>query len=322
MDRLLFSRHVLPLFIIFLIFTINLSGQDSNILYPVNDIELKLVYDEFEIFRFRDLRFVGDIGKQVILKYIDNNDLKIKWRRALKGGHEFNNAPRFEVAAYELQKLYLDENEYPVPPTVCRVFPMNEYLTIEKDAQPTFKNPDMVLVMMQYWLNEVTVGGEVYDKEKFKNDPLYAKHFANANILTHLIKHVDSNEGNLLTSTDQENPRVFTVDNGVSFSSEISNRGTKWRYIMVKRLPQKTIDALRDITSEKLHKALGVIAEIEIKDGIVRSVSPTENINPKKGVRRNDNVIQLGLTKNEIKNVEYRIKNLLKKVDKGKYELF
>jgi hypothetical protein len=169
---------------------------------------------------------------------------------------------------------------------------------------------------------EVTVGGEVYDKEKFKNDPVYAKHFANANILTHLIKHADSNEGNLLTSTDTENPRVFTVDNGVTFSSQESNRGAKLRYIIVKRLPKKTIEGLRGITSEKLHKALGVIAEIDIKDGNIRSVDPTENINAKRGVRRNDNVIQLGLSKREINSVEKRIKALLKQVDKGRYDLF
>ena len=82
----------------------------------------------------------------------------------------------------------------------------------------------------------------------------------------------------MLTSTDPDNPRVFTVDNGVTFSSQESNRGTKWRYIIVKRLPKKTIEALRGITSEKLHKALGVIAQIDIKDGNIRSVDPTENI--------------------------------------------
>ena len=112
------------------------------------------------------------------------------------------------------------------------------------------------------------------------------------------------------------------VDNGVTFSSQESNRGTKWRYIIVKRLPKKTIEGLRGITSEKLHKALGVIAEIDIKDGNIRSVEPTENINAKRGVRRNDNVIQLGLSKREINSVEKRIKALLKQVDKGRYELF
>ena len=65
-----------------------------------------------------------------------------------------------------------------------------------------------------------------------------------------------------------------------------------------------------------------MIAEIDIKDGNIRSVDPTENINPKRGVRRNDNIIKLGMTKREINYGEKRIKYLLKQVDKGKYELF
>ena len=94
------------------IFSGLLSAQDSNISFPVAVIEKKLKHDEFEIFRFKDLRFEGDIGKRVILRYSDRKDLQIKWRRALKGGHTFNNAPRFEIAAYELQKLFLDESDF------------------------------------------------------------------------------------------------------------------------------------------------------------------------------------------------------------------
>ena len=51
-------------------------------------------------------------------------------------------------------------------------------------------------------------------------------------------------------------------------------------------------------------------------------MDPTVNIKEKRGVRRNDSVIQLGLTKREINSVEKRIKALLKQVDKGRYELF
>ena len=147
-----------------LFLTTSLYAQDSNILYAVSTIEEKLKNTDFEIFRFKDLRFKGDIGKRVILRYQDGNDLQIKWRRALPGGHEFNNAPRFEMAAYELQKLILDESEYVVPPTVCRGFMFDEYKNIEAEAIPTFRKPNLVIVMMQYWLNEVTIGGEVYDK--------------------------------------------------------------------------------------------------------------------------------------------------------------
>ena len=310
-------QTILTLFLSSIIF-----GQDSNIAFPVEEIEKKLKHDEFEIFRFRDLRFKGDIGKRVILRYSDQKDLQIKWRRALSGGHEFNNAPRFEIAAYELQKLFLDESDFVVPPTLARGYTLESYKSIEADADPTFKDPDIVLVMMQYWLNTVTVGGEVYNKEKFNTDPLYAKHFANTNIMTYIINHQDSNEGNLLTSTDEKNPRVFTVDNGVTFSSPKSNRGAKWKHIRVKRIPKKTVDRLRAITSDELYKKMGVVAQLELVNGEVKSVESSANLNSKKGVRQKGGLIQLGLTTKEIRAVEKKIKYIVKQVDKGKYELF
>ena len=310
-------QTILTLFLSSIIF-----GQDSNIAFPVEEIEKKLKHDEFEIFRFRDLRFEGDIGKRVILRYPDKKDLQIKWRRALSGGHVFNNAPRFEIAAYELQKLFLDESDFVVPPTLARGYTLDSYKSIEADADPTFKDPDIVLVMMQYWLNTVTVGGEVYNKEKFNTDPLYAKHFANTNIMTYIINHQDSNEGNLLTSTDEKNPRVFSVDNGVTFSSPKSNRGAKWKHIRVKRIPKKTVDRLRAITSDELHKKMGVVAQLELVNGEVKSVESSANLNAKKGVRQKGGVIQLGLTTKEIRAVEKKIKYIVKQANKGKYELF
>ena len=49
-----------------LFLTTSLYAQDSNILYAVTTIEEKLKNTDFEIFRFKDLRFKGDIGKRVI----------------------------------------------------------------------------------------------------------------------------------------------------------------------------------------------------------------------------------------------------------------
>ena len=67
---------------------------------------------------------------------------------------------------------------------------------------------------------------------------------------------------------------------------------------------------------------MGVIAQFEFADGDIKSVDPTKNINPNKGVRLEGNVIQLGLTAKEIKAVEKKINYILKQNKKGKYELF
>ena len=64
-----------------LVFVLSIPwAQDVNITYPVDEIERKLIHEDFEIFKFRDLRFKGDIGKRVILKYDDGKDLQIKFQ--------------------------------------------------------------------------------------------------------------------------------------------------------------------------------------------------------------------------------------------------
>lgn len=316
-----FNRKCYTLLSFVLLLTISWA-QDVNITYPIAEIEQRLIHDDFEIKSFKDLRFKGDIGKRVMLQYGDGEEVQIKWRRALKGGHVFNNAPRFEIAAYEIQKLFLDEADYVVPPTVARGYTLSDYYAYEKDADPTFTKPDVVLVMLQYWLNQVSFGGEIYDKEKFKTDAVYAKHFANTNIMTFIISHKDSNEGNLLTSINQDNPRVFSVDNGVTFSSPESDKGTKWRHLRVKRLPKKTIDRLKNISLDDLQQQLGVVTQLSVSENGVAVVEPTENLNPKKGVRQEGNIIQIGLTKREIKTVNKKIQYILKREKKGKYDLF
>jgi hypothetical protein len=140
--------------------------------------------------------------------------------------------------------------------------------------------------------------------------------------MTYIINHQDSNEGNLLTSTDKKNPRVFSVDNGVTFSSPKSNRGAKWKHIRVKRIRKKTVDRLRAITSDELHKKMGVVAQLELVNGEVKSVVSSANLNAKKGVRQKGGVIQLGLTTKEIRAVEKKIKYIVKQANKGKYDLF
>lgn len=307
--------------LLFLILPIFSSAQDSNFLHSIEEIEHKLLHEDFEVFRYTDLRFKGDISKRAILMFPEVKYMQVKWRRAREGADEFNNNPRYETAAYQIQKLFLDENEFVVPPTLCRVFPFAQYLGIEPHVGPTFRKPDMVLVLLQYWLEEVSVD-DIFDKDRFKNDPLYTRHFANVNILTYLIRHSDSNKGNLLISKDKSNPRVFAVDNGVSFMSQHSDRGTKWHKLQVKKLPAKTIERLREITPDDLNRALSVVAQFEIQNGQMKSVPATESLDEKKGVRRYGNIIQLGLTAREIHEVEKRLKDLLKKVDEGKYTLF
>ncbi|MBD3288313.1 hypothetical protein GF337_05875 [candidate division KSB1 bacterium] len=310
--------------LIFICFIISgtLSAQDSNITYSIERIENMIMSDSIEIAIPRDIRFKGDKAKFAVLKrYSDGFFINVKIKKAAKGGQALNNQPRYEIAAYKIQELFLDTSEYVVPPTLGRGFTREQFSVIEKDAEPTFKESDMVFCDIQYWLNNVTKDN-VFDKERFKNDSLYAKHIGNLNILTYLIRHSDSNEGNFLVSTDSTNPRVFVVDNGLAFGDAISRRGYKWRDLRVDRLPEKTIDRLKKITKEDLEDHLLVVSQFRIENRMLIPEPATQPINTNKGVRITDDTLQFGLTSREIQEVYWRLETLLNDVKQGRIETF
>lgn len=315
---------IVPLSLLFITISLgNSLAQDSNFLLPIKEIERRLQFEDLDIFKSADLRKNGSV-KRVILRWSDGSYTRAKWKRAPRSGHSHNNAPRYEIATYQFQKLFLDENEYVVPPTIMRSFPLKKYREIEHSIvqiNPTFDNTQCVCFVLQYWLENVSTDN-IYDKKCFENDTTYARHLANMNILSYLIRHNDSNIGNFVISTDTSNPRVFAVDNGMAFDSRESERGHEWRDIRVKRLPGKTLERLRNIQLETLHKTLGVVAQYEVQDGQLKFVESTENINPRKGVRVSENVIQIGLTKKEIDDIFKRQQQLIKRIDTGKFKIF
>jgi hypothetical protein len=309
----------LPVLLTLLVGPLDAFGQYENIILPCDTVELLFRDWEFRVAQMRDTRFEGDRTQVVTLAFTGFMPLRVKWAAAPRGGDSFNNKPRFEIAVYELQKFFLDMEDYVVPPTVARAMPLDEYP--RKDAVlTTFSGIDAVVVLMQYWLSNVT-DEDVYDKDRIEDDSVYARHLADMNILTYLVRHADAGPGNLLISTVATNPRLFAVDNGVTFG-EISNRPDDWRNLLVDHLPRGTVERLRAISEEDLHRALGVLVQFEVRDGQLVQVEPTENLSPGDGVRREGNVIQFGLTSGEIRGVHGRLQDLLKDVDEGKYEIF
>src|SRR5262249_41549401 len=148
----------------------------------------------------------------------DREPMRVKVRKAVPGAEEFNNNPRYDMAAYELQKLLMDPPEYVVPPTALRMIPAED-LRKFAEAKPTFYGSDDVLVVLQYWLHDIKVVEDVYDPPLFESDPVYARHIGQLNVLTFLINHRDSNAGNFLISATGPGQRVFSVDNGLAFAS-------------------------------------------------------------------------------------------------------
>ena len=154
------------------------------------------------------------------------------------------------------------------------------------------------------------------------SDDTYAKFVGNLNIFSYLIRHSDANQGNFLISTIESNPRVYAVDNGIAFASDRSDRGYEWQQLRVERLPAATVARLKMLSPQKIKSALETVAQFEVQYGLPVAVAPTENLAPEKGVRRTDNIIQFGLTRNEIDGIVERLAALLNRVANGKLTLF
>jgi hypothetical protein len=292
---------------------------------PPADLERRLAHDDFTI---RSVR--GGVGgvmgvKKLKIVFPDRKDwIAVKWKEAPpRDADGWNNTPRKEIAAYEIQKWFLDPTDYVVPTTVARCIPFDQYGPLDETPKANLRGTRCVLGTLVVWLEEVTVPEKLFEKERFTSDARYAYHMANMNLLTYLIEHEDGRQGNFLVSEIDSDRRVFSIDNGVSFGAKMKNFFVlNWNKIRVPALRRETIERLRRVTPEQIG-ALGVVAELRADDsGILRAVPFSANANPKKGARVEPGWVQLGLSRREIKNLRKRIERLLAQVDGGRQPVF
>ena len=295
---------------------------DSNIAFPIRWLEEQLSAGKWLVCHVKGARFENDIAQRGMLITESGETFPVKLRAA-KHRDTFNNVPRYELAAYRLQRLFLEPNEYVVPTTVFRGVPLNEVHAWGRSRlEPTYKESDQVFFVVQYWLANVESLAEPLDKQRFEKDPNYARHIANLNVLTYLIAHKDANRGNILLSTDLDRPRAFTVDNGVSFRSEESEQGAFWRRIRVPALPSKTINRLKAIELDTLRAELLVVSQHRLENGRYVPTAATQPLDTARGVTRNGGLLQLGLTEVEIRQVLRRVHRLTRRVERSELKLF
>jgi hypothetical protein len=300
------------------------AGQDLNITRPAPELERMLGAAPMRIVSAEISRpkAKGDITLKADIAFGDEPPLRVKLRKAEPGADDFNNVPRYDLAAYELQKLLVDAPEYPVPPTALRFVPIAEFRRYTDEVKPTFRGSDEVLAVVQYWLQEVKLVEDVLDPARFATDPVYARHIGQLNVFTYLIDHKDSNLGNFLISRAEKGPRVFSIDHGVAFASPDSDRGELWRSLRVDRLPADTVARLRALTREELEARLGVLAQWRLVEGRFVAEPPGANLAQGRGVRVEDGVVQMGLSSREIGRVWQRREQLLRRVDEGKVSVW
>jgi hypothetical protein len=299
------------------------TAQDANITKPVAELE-KLLAAEPMVITSAEIsrpKAKGDITLRAEVSFGGAPPLTVKLRKSEPGAEAFNNVPRYDLAAYELQKLFLDPAEYVVPPTALRMVPLADFAKYSPGIKRTFPGAEQVLGVVQYWLSDIKVIEDVFNPTRFAADPVYARHIGQLNVLTYLIEHRDSNAGNFLIGKAELGPRVFSIDHGVAFASEESDRGEAWKVMRVQRLPADTVEKLRRITPQLLEQRLGVLAQWKLQGGLYVPVAPGANLSAMRGVRKEGDDLQMGLTSTEIKAIERLLEKLLKRIDAGEITL-
>jgi hypothetical protein len=235
-----------------------------------------------------------------------------------------NNSPRKELAAWKIQRLFLDPEDYVVPASLAYCIPMDRVSSFGWGAEPTVKGTQCVLVVAALWLNDLTLPDPLLSAERFRNDYVYAYFLSNLNLFAYLVKHHDGREGNFLISKDDARRQVFAIDNGVAFGGLFYNWFVaNWNSIRVPALRRESIDRLRVLTEDDLTALLGVVAQLELNDaGVFMKAKPGPNLDAGKGVRLQGGVLQLGLTDDEIQDVWERIEDLIEDVDEGDIAVF
>jgi hypothetical protein len=318
------SSTLTAVFVLLLaVFALPLAAQDANFSLQVADLERllhaePLVITQAEISR---PKAAGDITLRADISFGGSTPVRVKLRKAEPGAESFNNVPRYDLAAYELQKLFLEPMDFVVPPTALRMVALDEFVKYSPDVKPTFGGARQALAVVQYWLNDVKTVADVYDAERFATDAEYARHIGQLNLLTYLIEHRDSNAGNFLIGRQERGARVFSVDNGVAFASEGSDRGELWKDLRVKKLPADAVGRLRAVTPAALAQSLGVLAQWRLENGRYVPVAIGGNLGATQGVRRRGDVVQMGLTRSEIASIQRLLERLIQQVDSGRITL-
>jgi hypothetical protein len=283
---------------------------------PEQAVEL-MAAGEFEI---REVKSAGGgtTGAEKHTLYFPGPDItfKVKWKRVPSALDGMNNAPRKELAAYEIQSVFFEPEDYVVPASVALCVPIEVVRKEHPLATPTLRNTKCVLGILSIWLQDVTVPEVLYDEERFLTDPQYAYFLSNLNLLTYLIDHRDGRDGNFLVSQDDSRRQVFAVDNGISFGPLVFNYFVpNWTKLRVAAVRMTTIEKLRHITREDL-EFLKVVSQLDVDEsGILRNVPPGPPIDPNGGAVARDGVVQFGLKNTEIDGIYSRIQKLIEAVD-------
>lgn len=249
----------------------------------------------------------------------------IKWRATPAGaGDAFNNSPRRELAAVAAATLLFGADNDLVPPSTLRCLEPKTHDKITQDAEPTFEDSTCVLGVITVWLPNVEEVEELWDPARFEADAAYRRAVSRLNVFARIIDHRDSHARNVVVDDEDEPTRVFLIDNSLAFSG-LFNPLVRWLGVdrdwaspIIPAIPTEVRRDLARFDPAALDR-LATVVELEHTPGggwqLVRSVgaqgAQAQPFDAKRGVRRRDGTVQLGLTDEEIRAMKHRFLAIL-----------
>jgi hypothetical protein len=260
---------------------------------------------------------------------------RAKWR-AHTTSHRLNR-PRYELATYALQKLFLPPDAAVVPPTAGHCFPLHHYREhVDPRAEPPFDAIECVFGTLSYWLEDAMDLAEAEDRRLIESDQLldetlfwssssYRRSLADVNLLAHLISHGDSHPAQFVISGGRARPRVHLVDNTIAFSGyKNPSIAPKWDWsrLQVPALSRESVARLAVLSKADVRR-LAVVEQYAIVEGQLVPTRPLPpRATPNSGLRWRSADLQIGLTHAEIERLWERTRALLSAVESGRIRTF
>jgi hypothetical protein len=299
------------------------SSPPPEMPLPPRELARLLESAPFEL-RAMERAEAGVMGVSKATAYFPSRrlSLDVKWAPAPpKTADAWNASPRKELAAFAVQRWFLDPDDWVVPPTAMRCVPLAKYHRLAPGVPATIDGTECELGLVAVWLAHVKRPETILDLERFDRDRAYAARLADFNLFTYLVEHRDGRGGNLLFSEDGN--RIYAVDNGIAFGNLVWNYFvTNWDVLRVPALRRASIERLRKVTPQDIDQLM-VVAELHARrHGVLQPARPTAPFDRTQGVRVRDGQVQLGLTADEARAVGDRLTQLLARVDAGEIPLF
>ncbi len=309
------------------------SGAPARPCRPADQVERWLASPDLEILGVANTP-AGIQGARVLTLRVPGPPevvFRAKWRSFATLTSK--NDPRRELVAFAIQKLYLEPDEYVVPPTAAHCFPLDVYRArVYPAARASFRDVPCVLGFLSYWLEDVAglkqarregwfrSHDDALDDDLFADNPLYRESVADMNLLTYLIDHADTHTAQFVIRRDPKAPAVYSVDNSMSFGVKKNTRvRVDWSEIQVPALSRRAIERLRAADLDRLSS----IDESRLAGrGRLVPVAPKKRRAEPAGVRWIQGRLVVGMTVDEIAMLRQRVTRLLHAIDRGEVKLF